>query len=740
MLSFVLVAAGLWVGLLIVRYVVTVVQLLKIELKKAPSRAVDPELIPAGTRALLDDTARVLVGLGFQRPLYVEGEPTFVLPDFNEPESVLFLDHQSEAAIAMIRVHEDGSPFEPTRVTFMTRFEDGALLQTVNAYKHLCFAQNPSTLIEDPLALDLQSQWAAHQMLSASRGVRPVLFDEDLVTFFQKLAEEDLKHASARGELIEKTPGRFVLALSAAFRLAHKMIRAAPVIARHRKERAARAQPIAIPLDVQVALYRRGKAFQAKQTPRAVMTWIFGITAILSLLSFLPWSDGLAGAGILAAVVLLHELGHFAAMRAFGYKDTSIFFLPFFGGATIGSKDNVKPREEIIVLLAGPVPGLALGVALAWFGYAEEGLLRHAVLMLIGINALNLLPIFPLDGGRIARSLLFSRSIALDVIFQLGAVLLCFAGAYASDSYLIAIPGVFTLLGLSRTVKVSKLAAEVDANAGPRDAEVLRVVNRSLPMQAYYSERFGLARMIEKQLAVVRTTVLGGIGWGAVYSAVLAAGIGGTVLVLAHRLPGDRPPENSRRSAEATFAERSSKMERRVNRNCSEPQLFGRTLDLGTEDPGLGLFICTAPVDRETFREHLDLPPGLLLPAPWDSGALNAEHKRVRRTLAAIHRGDRAEGLDARTEALYRSWLERPKIETFRELRRLAGVTADQDTFDSGGTFEEPSSQVLMLQEDEGSVFAQVQFPTGVRGVQAIADWFCALGCTALDARVKTIE
>jgi Zn-dependent protease len=67
----------------------------------------------------------------------------------------------------------------------------------------------------------------------------------------------------------------------------------------------------------------------------------------LSFTHLFPWQDLL----ILIGVLFLHELGHFAAMRSFGYENTSIFFLPFFGAATSGRKDHATLSEKVMVVL-----------------------------------------------------------------------------------------------------------------------------------------------------------------------------------------------------------------------------------------------------------------------------------------------------------------------------------------------------------------------------------------------------
>ena len=78
-------------------------------------------------------------------------------------------------------------------------------------------------------------------------------------------------------------------------------------------------------------------------------------------------ANNAAKVGILVGVVLLHELGHYAGMRLFGYRDVRIFFIPFFGAAASGVKERApvwqqgRPALDLLSqLLRGPAAALAL--------------------------------------------------------------------------------------------------------------------------------------------------------------------------------------------------------------------------------------------------------------------------------------------------------------------------------------------------------------------------------------------
>src|SRR5258706_8857864 len=65
---------------------------------------------------------------------------------------------------------------------------------------------------------------------------------------------------------------------------------------------------------------------------------------------------------MITAIVMFHELGHFFAMKFFKYKDLGIFFIPLLGAYVSGTKREVSQKESAIILLAGPLPGIIVGI------------------------------------------------------------------------------------------------------------------------------------------------------------------------------------------------------------------------------------------------------------------------------------------------------------------------------------------------------------------------------------------
>jgi len=125
-----------------------------------------------------------------------------------------------------------------------------------------------------------------------------------------------------------------------------------------------------------------------------------------------PWVLGLAAAVGLFAGVLLHEFGHSVVAMRYGYEIESIT-LWLLGGLASFAEFPEDWKHEFWIAVAGPIVSVAVGVGCyAVFALAPVG--SNAVLFVFGYLALlnvvlagfNMLPAFPMDGGRVLRALL----------------------------------------------------------------------------------------------------------------------------------------------------------------------------------------------------------------------------------------------------------------------------------------------------------------------------------------------
>lgn len=130
-----------------------------------------------------------------------------------------------------------------------------------------------------------------------------------------------------------------------------------------------------------------------------------GLTALLSIGAYallFPWQFAVG----LVVLIFIHEIGHVIVLRRYGVPATAPVFIPFMG-AFIGMKQLPKNATmEAYVGLGGPVIG-SLGAFAAYAVYLATDHSLWLVLAYIGIilNLFNLLPIMPLDGGRIAGAI-----------------------------------------------------------------------------------------------------------------------------------------------------------------------------------------------------------------------------------------------------------------------------------------------------------------------------------------------
>lgn len=173
-------------------------------------------------------------------------------------------------------------------------------------------------------------------------------------------------------------------------------------------------------------------------------------------------------------IVTLHELGHAFAARRYKISTKDITLLPIGGVARLESMPE-KPSEELVVALAGPMVNVVLAIILSFFISVPENP-EEALRGLTGINAanflfnvavvniflavFNLIPAFPMDGGRVLRAILSIWMVRHKATFlaarigQLIAVFFIIGGFYASP-FLIFI-GLFIILGAQAEAEQTK--------------------------------------------------------------------------------------------------------------------------------------------------------------------------------------------------------------------------------------------------------------------------------------------
>lgn len=124
------------------------------------------------------------------------------------------------------------------------------------------------------------------------------------------------------------------------------------------------------------------------------------------------WAKGLVASLLFFVSILLHELGHALVARRFGLRTQSITLF-VFGGVARLEKDPEDGRSEFWMAVAGPVVSVALAglfflaSSLPALGPSSQAVSRYLAFINLVVGLFNLIPAFPLDGGRILRGLLW---------------------------------------------------------------------------------------------------------------------------------------------------------------------------------------------------------------------------------------------------------------------------------------------------------------------------------------------
>ena len=220
--------------------------------------------------------------------------------------------------------------------------------------------------------------------------------------------------------------------------------------------------------------------------------WLLPIFYLFSNLRATSLFHSILEVALLFAVffcVILHEFGHALAARMFGIQTRDITIYPMGGVARL-ERMSEDPFEELVIALAGPAVNLVIFFLLlpicihfsaTPFDFENltppnnlSGSLNHYLQMLmlsnLGLLIFNLLPIFPMDGGRVLRALLnlavgFSNATIASVFLgNLGAIVLVFLGLFSSN-YILVLLALFVFIAGRQELLMLRSKRNIGSNS-----------------------------------------------------------------------------------------------------------------------------------------------------------------------------------------------------------------------------------------------------------------------------------
>jgi tetratricopeptide (TPR) repeat protein/Zn-dependent protease len=506
--------------------------------------------LPSYYQRLFQASIAPMTALGFEQVGAVRVQKMVAL-DLETEDRVLWFYHAETGTYGEVDIRFPIESTDAWNIGFISCLSDGQWLLTLNGQKHGIVGAFPQTILQDSYSPDLETQWQLHRdrltSLPEPLALEPEQFIEKLEQFYASYFD-----ALAQKRFVKREGEGFYIRPLCALSTAWQVKRGTSKVTKRRtqRQRLLLQQPdlqVEVPLEIQALGFHRMRAIERGSRKLKWGKWfLLGSLALFLVLGYaLPYSSGLFLNGPsnwvfnLMFVLVFHELGHFGAMKLFGYQDVTMFFLPLMGAAVAGRKVDASLAQKVWMLLAGPLPGLILGFGLL-VGQVKAA--ESLAWMLITINLANLLPILPLDGGKIAHLILFSRFPALDVVFRCFGVF--FLALIGMSSPLLLGLAVVLAIGIPNSYRTSQLDRDlrgyVSATPGMDTDDVLITAFRQMRSAGYdklpFAKRDAIAKELlerfhEGKASLVQRWLLGGL-----YSLTLLGGVSGTIVAVAPKM------------------------------------------------------------------------------------------------------------------------------------------------------------------------------------------------------------
>ena len=456
--------------------------------------------------------SKQLTALGFDFCKYLEIETTLV---GDKCFALLFYnrDWQTYASAKISAIYNKNNPID---LSFETFFDDGILLLTIDGSHNSVIGELPATILQEPCVVTVTQQWQIHQakIIALTQQKTPKILSPE--SFIEAITSQEAAYINSLylNKKIVRQPKAdvFNLTLDTAWKTAYKCrYKTHPIdnfVDFQTEPKSIETSPkVTIPIELEVDLFKKWQTTEKNQpNPHhpLIKTGILLGSLVLFILAAKLYFDWRL-LWLLISILFFHEVGHFTAMKIYGYQDTAIFFLPFFGAAVSGKKDDATLTEKVIVLLAGSVPGILLGLFLTLVIPDRLYAIPNCSLIinwLVGLNCLNLLPIFPLDGGKIINLLLFSSYPYAEVIFKIFTIiLLAIASIFLKEPVLIGLT-ILLIISIPQTWKIARILKHLPSSTQNRykTDKLLWDIFRALAIAKYQNLQFDTKYRLVKEI------------------------------------------------------------------------------------------------------------------------------------------------------------------------------------------------------------------------------------------------
>jgi len=174
---------------------------------------------------------------------------------------------------------------------------------------------------------------------------------------------------------------------------------------------------------------------------------------------------------VVVGSISFHEYGHVRAMHACGMKTKGFYLIPFVGGAAVPDEQFRSETDLAYVAIMGPIYGFALTAVAALVHLATGAPVFAAIAGWVAlVNLFNLLPVNPLDGGRILRTIAFSIDSVLGILAlasgMVASVVLAWITHFSIFVFLAVIGGIDLVVDARKRDRMPRMSGESIAVTG----------------------------------------------------------------------------------------------------------------------------------------------------------------------------------------------------------------------------------------------------------------------------------